>query len=126
VSPVRYELGVYIPDDGVLRIHRRESVTTSKTEMSALTGFTLRYVYGFLRAPYYRSLSLLYTDQNILYFKCGNRLAHAGTRWNTVQTRPRPQEAPMNTAVRPTAYQLQRSATEHSSICPFVYFSTIC
>jgi hypothetical protein len=26
VSPVRYELGFYIPEDGILHIHRRENL----------------------------------------------------------------------------------------------------
>jgi hypothetical protein len=26
VSPVRYELGFYIPEDGILRSHRRENL----------------------------------------------------------------------------------------------------
>jgi hypothetical protein len=37
VSPVKYELGVYIPEDDILRSHCRE---TLKSYM-ALTGWTL-------------------------------------------------------------------------------------
>jgi hypothetical protein len=32
VSPVRYELGIYIPEDGILHSHRRENLKSSKNE----------------------------------------------------------------------------------------------
>jgi hypothetical protein len=32
VSPVKYDLGVYIPEDGILRSHRRENLK-SYTEL---------------------------------------------------------------------------------------------
>jgi hypothetical protein len=31
MSPVRYELGFYIPEDGILHSHRRESLQSYKT-----------------------------------------------------------------------------------------------
>jgi hypothetical protein len=37
MSPVRYELGAYIPEDGILHSHRRENLKSSV----ALTGWTL-------------------------------------------------------------------------------------
>jgi hypothetical protein len=37
VSPVRYELGLYIPEDGVLHSHRRENLKSN----IALTGCAL-------------------------------------------------------------------------------------
>jgi hypothetical protein len=37
VSPVRYALGFYIPDDGILHSHRLENLKT----YIALTGWTL-------------------------------------------------------------------------------------
>jgi hypothetical protein len=37
VSPVRYEMGFYIPEDGILRGHRREKLKS----YIALTGWTL-------------------------------------------------------------------------------------
>jgi hypothetical protein len=37
VSPVRYELGFYIPDDGILHSHRRKNLKT----YIALTGWAL-------------------------------------------------------------------------------------
>jgi hypothetical protein len=37
VSPVRYELGFYIPEDGILHSHRRENLRSYIT----LTGCTL-------------------------------------------------------------------------------------
>jgi hypothetical protein len=37
VSPVRYELGFYIPEDGVLRSHRSENFKS----YIALTGWSL-------------------------------------------------------------------------------------
>jgi hypothetical protein len=37
VSPVKYELGLYIPDDNILHSHRRENLTS----YVALTGWTL-------------------------------------------------------------------------------------
>jgi hypothetical protein len=37
VSPAKYELGFYIPEDGILRFHRREKLKSS----IALTGQTL-------------------------------------------------------------------------------------
>jgi hypothetical protein len=38
VSPVRYELGFYIPEDGILHSHRRENLKS----YIALTGWTLQ------------------------------------------------------------------------------------
>jgi hypothetical protein len=35
MSPVKYELGFYIPEDGILQSHRRENIK------SYLTGWTL-------------------------------------------------------------------------------------
>jgi hypothetical protein len=35
--PMRYELGFYIPEDGILRSHRRENLKS----YIALTGWTL-------------------------------------------------------------------------------------
>jgi hypothetical protein len=37
VSPVRYELGIYIPEDGILHSHRSENLKS----YIALTGWTL-------------------------------------------------------------------------------------
>jgi hypothetical protein len=37
MSPVKYELGFYIPEDGILHSHRRENVKS----YIALTGWTL-------------------------------------------------------------------------------------
>jgi hypothetical protein len=37
VSPVKYELGVYIPEDGILHSHRRENLKS----YIALTGWAL-------------------------------------------------------------------------------------
>jgi hypothetical protein len=37
VSPVRYELGSYIPEDGILHSHRRENLKS----YIALTGWAL-------------------------------------------------------------------------------------
>jgi hypothetical protein len=37
VSPVKYELGFYIPEDGILHSHRREGLKS----YIALTGWTL-------------------------------------------------------------------------------------
>jgi hypothetical protein len=37
VSPVKYELGLYIPEDDILHIHRREHLKS----YTALTGWTL-------------------------------------------------------------------------------------
>jgi hypothetical protein len=37
VSPVKYELGFYIPEDGILGSHRRENLKS----YIALTGWTL-------------------------------------------------------------------------------------
>jgi hypothetical protein len=37
VSPVKYEQGFYIPEDGILRSHRRENLKS----YIALTGWTL-------------------------------------------------------------------------------------
>jgi hypothetical protein len=37
VSPVKYELGFYIPEDGIFHSHRRENLKPYK----ALTGWTL-------------------------------------------------------------------------------------
>jgi hypothetical protein len=37
VSPVKYELGFYIPEDGILNSHRRENLKS----YIALTGWTL-------------------------------------------------------------------------------------
>jgi hypothetical protein len=37
VSPVKYELGFYIPEDGILHSHRRQNVKS----YIALTGFVL-------------------------------------------------------------------------------------
>jgi hypothetical protein len=38
VSPVKYELGFYIPEDGILHIHCRENLKS----YIALTGWTLQ------------------------------------------------------------------------------------
>jgi hypothetical protein len=40
VSPVRYELGFYIPEDGLLHIHRREHLK-SYTLIHASTQFII-------------------------------------------------------------------------------------
>jgi hypothetical protein len=37
VSPARYELGFYIPEDGILRSHRRENLKSH----TALSGWAL-------------------------------------------------------------------------------------
>jgi hypothetical protein len=37
VSPVKYELGFYIPEDGILHSHRHENLTSTR----ALTGWAL-------------------------------------------------------------------------------------
>jgi hypothetical protein len=39
VSPVRYELGFYIPEDGILDSHRHENLKS----YVALTGWTLQW-----------------------------------------------------------------------------------
>jgi hypothetical protein len=39
VSPVKYELGIYIPEDDILHSHRRETLIP----YIALTGWTLQW-----------------------------------------------------------------------------------
>jgi hypothetical protein len=39
VSPVRYELGIYIPEDSILHSHRRENLKS----YIALTSWTLQW-----------------------------------------------------------------------------------
>jgi hypothetical protein len=43
VSPVKYELGFYIPEDGILHGHRRENLGSYKTELK-LVGFYQTYI----------------------------------------------------------------------------------
>jgi hypothetical protein len=40
VSPVKYELGFYIPEDGILHSHRRENLKFNKN--STKIGFLVR------------------------------------------------------------------------------------
>jgi hypothetical protein len=46
--PVRYELGFYIPDDGILRSHRRENLKyyNWKTRFGKWTCFSLQVTGG--------------------------------------------------------------------------------
>jgi hypothetical protein len=64
VSPVKYELGFYIPEDGVLHSHRRENLKS----YIALTGWTL---YRRRNVPPVRyELGFYIPEDGILYSHC--------------------------------------------------------
>jgi hypothetical protein len=47
MSPVRYELGFYIPEDGVLHGHRRGNLKSNRDSVPQFLGFY------FLPAPFF-------------------------------------------------------------------------
>jgi hypothetical protein len=48
VSPVKYELGFYIPEDAILHSHRRESSKSYKY-FSTRSGSSIKFEYSYLK-----------------------------------------------------------------------------
>jgi hypothetical protein len=68
VSPVKYELGVYIPQDDILHSHRRENLKS----YIALTGWTLLQIRNV--SPVRYKLGLYIPEDDILHSHCRENL----------------------------------------------------
>jgi hypothetical protein len=64
VSPVKYELGLYITEDAILHSHRRENLKS----YIALTGWTLQRRRNVSPVKY--ELGLYITEDDILHSHC--------------------------------------------------------
>jgi hypothetical protein len=68
VSPLRYELDVYIPEDGILHRHRRENLKS----YIALTGWTLSWRSNVSPVKY--ELGFYIPEDDILHSHCRENL----------------------------------------------------
>jgi hypothetical protein len=77
VSPVNYELGLYIPGEGVLHSHRRENIKTDITLI--LFNVNAADNYGFYGSENWEAISQDVSERN-------DSAKHLGSRTNAMKT----------------------------------------